>query len=100
MTSPIEILCKGLPYELSLYMIYVKALRFEDKPDYNYLKRLFKELFFNMNYELDYMYDWTTLAIEQGKEVIYDNGKVSIQIINSMGGIGASCIGNNHYDII
>ena len=56
MTSPIEILCKGLPYELSLYMIYVKTLRFEDKPDYNYLKRLFKELFFNMNYELDYIY--------------------------------------------
>jgi len=45
-------------------MIYVNTLRFEDKPDYNYLKRLFKELFMNMNYELDYMYDWCTLAIE------------------------------------
>ena len=64
MTSPIQILCKGLPYEFNQYMIYVNTLRFEDKPDYNYLKRLFKELFMNMNYELDYMYDWCTLAIE------------------------------------
>lgn len=78
MTTPTEIICKGLPYEFSQYMNYVKSLRFEDKPDYNMLKRLFKELFLNQGYEMDYMFDWCTLASDQGKEVIYDNGKVNI----------------------
>jgi hypothetical protein len=34
MTTPVEVLCKGLPNDISLYMNYSKSLRFEDKPDY------------------------------------------------------------------
>ena len=62
MTTPVENLCKGLPYEFCRYMSYVKSLRFEDKPDYNYIRRIFKELFMSNEYEFDYMYDWATLA--------------------------------------
>lgn len=45
MQIPVEILCKGLPVEFSIYLNYCKSLRFEDKPDYMYLRKMFKDLF-------------------------------------------------------
>ena len=38
---PTEILCYGLPDEVSVYLNYCKSLRFEDRPDYDYLRSLF-----------------------------------------------------------
>ena len=38
----IEDLCKGLPKEIIDYMYYARYLKFEQEPDYNYLKNLFK----------------------------------------------------------
>jgi hypothetical protein len=39
-------------------MYYCRELKFEEKPDYNYLRKVFKELFSRMGYEYDYVYDW------------------------------------------
>ena len=36
-----EMLCSGLPDEIEVYMNYCKSLKFEDKPNYNYLRGLF-----------------------------------------------------------
>ena len=36
-----EMLCNGLPDEIAVYLNYSKSLKFEDKPDYNYLRGLF-----------------------------------------------------------
>jgi len=41
---PTEVLCKGLPDEISTYLNYAKSLRFEDKPDYDFCKGLFVKL--------------------------------------------------------
>ena len=41
---PTEILCYGLPEELIYYINYCKSLRFEDRPDYDYLRGLFIKL--------------------------------------------------------
>ena len=38
-------------------------MEFKEKPDYMYLKKLFKELFVNEGYELDYVYDWILMPI-------------------------------------
>jgi len=59
MTTPVELLCKGIATEFSTFLNYCRTLRFEDKPDYGYLRKMFRELFIRENYELDYMYDWT-----------------------------------------
>ena len=59
MTTPIEILCKGLPIEISTFLNYTRSLQFEDKPDYRYLRKRLRELFFRRQYEWDYAYDWT-----------------------------------------
>ncbi|XP_022723279.1 casein kinase 1-like protein 2 isoform X2 [Durio zibethinus] len=40
-----ETLCRGYPTEFASYFHYCRSLRFEDKPDYSYLKRLFRDLF-------------------------------------------------------
>ena len=33
-------------------------MRFEDKPDYKYLKQLFRDLFVREGFAYDYVYDW------------------------------------------
>ena len=37
---PTDILCAGLPEEFTIYLNYVKSLRFEDRPDYEFLRSL------------------------------------------------------------
>ena len=45
MATPTEVLCKGFPTEFVVYFQYVRSLRFDDKPDYSYLRKLFRDLF-------------------------------------------------------
>ncbi|KAL1188813.1 Casein kinase 1-like protein 13 [Cardamine amara subsp. amara] len=63
--TPVEVLCKNFPPEFTSYFLYVRSLRFEDKPDYSYLKRLFRELFIREGYQFDYVFDWTILKYPQ-----------------------------------
>ncbi|KAB2071553.1 hypothetical protein ES319_A08G230100v1 [Gossypium barbadense] len=65
MVTPVEVLCKSYPSEFVSYFHYCRSLRFEDKPDYSYLKRLFRELFIREGYQFDFVYDWTILKYPQ-----------------------------------
>ncbi|CAN4098132.1 unnamed protein product [Withania somnifera] len=65
MLTPIEVLCKSYPSEFISYFHYCRSLRFEDKPDYSYLKRLFRDLFIREGYQFDYVFDWTILKYPQ-----------------------------------
>ncbi|XP_050371950.1 casein kinase 1-like protein 11 isoform X2 [Argentina anserina] len=65
MVTPIEGLCKSYPSEFTSYFHYCRSLRFEDKPDYSYLKRLFRDLFIREGYQFDYVFDWTILKYPQ-----------------------------------
>ncbi|KAB8113000.1 hypothetical protein EE612_051830 [Oryza sativa] len=60
MLTPAEVLCKSYPSEFTSYFHYCRSLRFEDKPDYSYLKKLFRDVFTREGYQLDYIFDWTT----------------------------------------
>lgn len=42
MSTPIEVLCKGFPAEFSMYLNYCRSLRFDEQPDYMYLRQLFR----------------------------------------------------------
>ncbi|KAE8685044.1 Casein kinase I isoform epsilon [Hibiscus syriacus] len=64
-STPIEVLCKSYPSEFVAYFHYCRSLRFEDKPDYSYLKRLFRDLFIREGYQFDYIFDWTLLKYPQ-----------------------------------
>ncbi|KAI7992638.1 Casein kinase 1-like protein 11 [Camellia lanceoleosa] len=65
MLTPVEVLCKSYPLEFISYFHYCRSLRFEDKPDYSYLKRLFRDLFIREGYQFDYVFDWTILKYPQ-----------------------------------
>jgi serine/threonine protein kinase len=57
--TPLEMLCRGLPSEMVTYLNYCRGLRFEERPEYGYLKTLFHELFVQRGFENDGVYDWT-----------------------------------------
>lgn len=50
--------------EFKAYFDYVQSLRFDDRPDYDYLKRIFRELFFRKGFTFDNMYDWDILSLK------------------------------------
>jgi len=66
--TPVEILCKGFPSEFITYMAYCRNLKFDDKPDYVYLRNLLKELFSKSGFEWDYEYDWNVIAKKKKEE--------------------------------
>jgi len=55
---PTEVLCRGFPAEFRSYFDHVRSLHFDDRPDYDYLKRMFRELFFRKGFRYDNLYDW------------------------------------------
>ncbi|CAO3646795.1 unnamed protein product [Cunninghamella echinulata] len=59
MTTSPDVLCRGLHTEFSIYLNYVRSLRFDDKPDYSYLHKLFRSLFIREGFQYDYVFDWT-----------------------------------------
>lgn len=44
-----------------MYLNYCRGLRFEEQPDYMYLRQLFRILFRTLNHQYDYTFDWTML---------------------------------------
>lgn len=44
--------------EMATYLRYVRRLDFFEKPDYDYLRKLFTDLFDRNGYVFDYEYDW------------------------------------------
>lgn len=43
---------------MATYLRYVRRLDFFEKPDYDYLRKLFTDLFDRNGYVFDYEYDW------------------------------------------
>ncbi len=59
MTTPTELLCRGFPSEMAIYLNCCRSLRFDDKPDYSYLRKLFRDLFVREGFQYDYVFDWS-----------------------------------------
>lgn len=47
-----------LPQEFKFYLQYCRALRFDDSPDYAYLRRLIKDVFYRENFQYDKLFEW------------------------------------------
>ncbi|KAJ4818312.1 casein kinase I [Rhynchospora pubera] len=67
-STPIEVLCKSSPVEFASYFHYCHSLTFDQRPDYGFLKRLFRDLAARQGYEYDYVFDWTVLRIQNLKK--------------------------------
>ncbi|GMH22043.1 hypothetical protein Nepgr_023886 [Nepenthes gracilis] len=68
-STSIEALCRGYPAEFASYFHYCRSLRFDDKPDYAYLKKIFRDLFIREGFQFDYVFDWTILKYQQSQIV-------------------------------
>ncbi|KAH9761171.1 Casein kinase 1-like protein 3 [Citrus sinensis] len=64
-STPIEVLCKSHPAEFASYFHYCQSLTFDQRPDYGFLKRLFRDLFSREGYDFDFVFDWTILKYQQ-----------------------------------
>ncbi|PWZ24877.1 Casein kinase 1-like protein 2 [Zea mays] len=60
-----QALCRGYPTKFASYFHYCRSQRFEDAPDYQYLKNLFRDLFIREGFQFDYVFDWTILKYQQ-----------------------------------
>ena len=57
-STTIETLTTGAPEEFHKYITYCRSLEFEQKPDYNFLRSMFKGIMQRNNWEYDGAYDW------------------------------------------
>ncbi|CCE65057.1 hypothetical protein TPHA_0J02370 [Tetrapisispora phaffii CBS 4417] len=69
----VETLCQGLPQEFVEYLLYCKNLKFDQKPDYLYLAKLFKGLAKKFQYHNDHLYDWFAIRQTNNLFVKYFN---------------------------
>jgi len=61
LSTPIEVLCKDFPAEFPTYLTYCRRLDFIQRPDYSYLRKLFRTLFHSQGFTYDYVFDWNML---------------------------------------
>ena len=90
LSTSVESLCKGLPTEFITYLTYCKNMKFDEKPDYLFLKNLFKDLHTRSRFEYDHVYDWNIVAQEKKKyneKVMEDlkHGEKNIEIGSPQG---------------
>ena len=69
-----EVLCQELPNQMVEYMEYVHNLGFEEDPNYNYLRGLFKSILKDKNVDIEnYIFSWI-------KESDYKNLKKTVNL--------------------
>lgn len=51
---------------MATYLRYVRRLDFFEKPDYEYLRKLFTDLFDRNGYVFDFEYDWVGKSLVSG----------------------------------
>ncbi|KAJ6227309.1 tau-tubulin kinase 1 [Anaeramoeba flamelloides] len=51
-------MCNGLPEEFALFYKHIESLEYEDKPDYQYLRRLLNTTYKRYGYDVNTKYDW------------------------------------------
>ncbi|MCQ2815830.1 MAG: casein kinase 1 family protein [archaeon] len=79
----VDLLCKELPLEFSIYMNYVKGLKFDERPNYDFLKGLFTDLLFSL-YTPNFFYDWTLRYPDDAKNIKYEEMKSGNNKLNGL----------------
>lgn len=53
-----EELSSNYDIEFAKFLSYTKSLKFEEKPDYGYAKKLFRECYYRQKYDRGFEFDW------------------------------------------
>ncbi|XP_052070328.1 casein kinase I-like isoform X2 [Mytilus californianus] len=99
MSTPIEELCKGFPSEFATYLNFCRSLRFDDKPDYSYLRQLFRNLFHRQGFTYDYVFDWNMLKFGGRNNDDSDRGKIGSSARPVHGTAGGSRMKNDQMPV-
>ncbi|CAO3689874.1 unnamed protein product [Rhizopus stolonifer] len=83
MSTTADALCRGLHQEFAIYLNYVRSLRFDDKPDYSYLRKLFRDLFVREGFQYDYIFDWTVRKMHEKQKTAPAMEQTTMNPINS-----------------
>ncbi|KAJ5075408.1 tau-tubulin kinase 1 [Anaeramoeba ignava] len=67
-------LCQGLPPEFVKFFEHINSLKYEDKPNYQYLRNLLRETYLRYHFDDNYPFDW---------EIPSENIQTPILISNS-----------------
>eukprot|EP00928_Gymnodinium_smaydae_P001894 TRINITY_DN10673_c0_g2_i1.p1 TRINITY_DN10673_c0_g2~~TRINITY_DN10673_c0_g2_i1.p1 ORF type:complete len:271 (+),score=30.80 TRINITY_DN10673_c0_g2_i1:65-814(+) len=59
---PVEELCGAYPAEFAMFITYCRGLKFDQRPDYAYLRRMLRQLFSDLGYEHNFVFSWTVLT--------------------------------------
>uniref|UniRef100_A0A6P7H4L0 Casein kinase I-like n=1 Tax=Diabrotica virgifera virgifera TaxID=50390 RepID=A0A6P7H4L0_DIAVI len=70
-STTIESLCEGQPEEWATYLRYVRKLDFSETPDYDYLRKIFRDLYEKKGYSDDMVFDWTDSLIAFFRRMIW-----------------------------
>ena len=65
-STPTDVLCHGFPSEFGIFLNYTRALQFDNKPDYSYLRKLFHDLFSREGFQYDRVFDWSLQCNVEG----------------------------------
>ena len=73
-TSPEE-LCEGFPNQFTEYIRYTRNLKYEENPNYDYLKNVFVSVLNSDGFEVDCYYDWDKETIKYFRDFKNDDNK-------------------------
>ena len=65
MTNSIDRICEGTPQEFSRFLKSVRALKFDETPNYSEYRQMFRELFVREGFVYDYQFDWPAAEPEE-----------------------------------
>ena len=73
-STSLDELCEGLPEEFKEFIQYARNLKFEEKPDYEYLKGLLQKVIEKNNIDINTVqYDWTIKGVESKEKDEYSD---------------------------
>ena len=75
-------LLAGLPHEFSVFLDYTRALGFEGKPDYAYMRSLFRDLRIHEGHEDDVVFDWCLPMMSLDHETPSNHKRINMKTLS------------------
>ena len=82
-----EFLCNGLPgryfslyVEIAKMLDYIRGLKFEERPNYGYIKGLLKKQFLDNKFVYDFKFDWLSPEIQERNSKLFMIDDIQINV--------------------